>query len=174
MLQQPLRVAPTHDELPQLRRVSAYMVCPSCQAALLPKCPPPLSHLPKLSLSTSKPLVTQPTTSPIPAILAAFRSHRWSASVLSTLPNAALLSLVCPSHPINYTLPSCPFSRPCSSPTSCCSTSPPIPSRLANHSDDPHPHHSPCLHSLPPITTTPTAAQVDNCFFVFCLSQRPY
>jgi hypothetical protein len=37
MLQQPLQAASTTIQLPQLRRPSAYMVCPSRQAALLPK-----------------------------------------------------------------------------------------------------------------------------------------
>jgi hypothetical protein len=172
MLQQPLRVAPTHDELPQLRRVSAYMVCPSCQAALLPKCPPPLSHLPKLSLSTSKPLVTQPTTSPIPAILAAFRSHRWSASVLSTLPNAALLSLVCPSHPINYTLPSCLFPDPAPRLRSVAAhrrytlaAQPTTATRT--------PTTTPYLPSLP--RSPPQLHHLEACFFIFLsLPNQPY
>ncbi|KAF1840136.1 uncharacterized protein K460DRAFT_203841 [Cucurbitaria berberidis CBS 394.84] len=47
MLQQPLHAASIHNHSPQLRRVSAYMVCPSRPAA------PPLSRLLSVSLSLS-------------------------------------------------------------------------------------------------------------------------
>ena len=82
MLQQPLHVATTHNELPQLRRVTAYMVCPSRQAACYPKPPSPVALAKAFLVSSEaspKPFVTQPTSSGIPAIPAAFRSHRWSA-----------------------------------------------------------------------------------------------
>lgn len=88
--------------------------------------PPPLSHLPKLSLSPLKPVQASchaayqqrnpchPSSLPLPPLV---------RSVLSTLRSPALLSLVCPSHPINYTLPSCLFPDPAPRLPRCCCTS---------------------------------------------------
>lgn len=118
--------------------------------------PPPLSHLPKLSL---------PPLKPVPSLLS--RKLPAAESLPSQQPSAptagplcvvnvakcrpAFFSLPFPSYKLYPTFLS--FSRPCPSPTICCSTSSLHPSRPANHSD-PHPHYY-TLPALPaPITTT--------------------
>jgi hypothetical protein len=133
--------------------------------------PPPLSHLPKLSLSPLK---------PVPSLL----SHNLPAaeSLPSQQPSAptagplcvvnvakcrpAFFSLPFPSYKLYPTVLS--FSRPCPSPTTCCSTSSLHPSRPANHSD-PHPHYYTLLALPAPITTT--AALVEACFFIFLFAR---
>jgi len=116
MLQQPLQAASTSLQLPQLRRPSAYMVCPSRQAALLPKPASPVA-LPVaflVCLLRPPPLVIQsPAAESLPPSWASAPTAG-PPSVLSTSQNGALPALVCPACPSYKLFPTVlSLSRPC-------------------------------------------------------------
>jgi hypothetical protein len=97
MLQQPLQAASTSLQLPQLRRPSAYMVCPpayspATQARLRPlPCRCRTSpHVPFLAMfQVQRRLLSLGAQQRDPCQHQAFHSHRPPPSELSTLPNLA-------------------------------------------------------------------------------------
>jgi hypothetical protein len=107
---QPLQAASTNVQLPQLRRPSAYMVCPSRQAALLPKPASPVApHAAFLVVSLQSAASCHPLPgSGIPATSSPSAPTALSCQrrSLSRCP----LSLPFPSY--NHTLPSCLFRDP--------------------------------------------------------------
>jgi hypothetical protein len=95
--------------------------------------PPPLSHLLSLSLSLSLSLCFQSaascrpeSSSGIPATVAGFRSHRWSALCVVNVAHcrAALSSLPCLFYRYRYTLPSCLCPNPALAYRCCTSSTP--------------------------------------------------